>query len=252
MHQISQFNLYHVCPSGSGRIWIYLTQTGPQLRTLMHPCLSFKNFIMCMSIRGKYVKQSYFGEILSLWREGEGRWVGEGVGFRVSSTDKLFVELLHSQPPKQESVRVEEERPHSCVTCTSACPPCSVFLLAPPPPLLSCSHNGLKLMQIYSRFISGCLPSADGRNVAQHQASKMSSLTQQASLDSQSLSLTILSLEEINAVVGPGWLQLCFLWVSICGYQVSSNMSRITCIWTPSPLLLFDPFGSALCVVMGL
>lgn len=142
---------------------------------------------------------------------------------------------------------MEEQRPPSCITCTSlsffSSPSCSslphlakrVFLVAPPPLRLSSSDNGLSLMQIYSRFISGCLPSADCRNIAQHHASKMSSLVQRASLDSQSQSLTHLSWEEINAVVGPGWLQLYFLCVSIRGYQVSSNT------WARSPVVPASP-----------
>lgn len=98
MYQISQFNLYHVCPSGSGRIWIYLTQTGPQLRTLMHSCLSFKNFIMCMSIRGKYVVSKVilvkFG--LSGGRVKEGEWGRESGSESVQLTNYLWNCCIHS------------------------------------------------------------------------------------------------------------------------------------------------------------
>lgn len=97
MHQISQFNLYHVCPSGSCRIWIYLTQTGPQLRTLMHSCLSFKNFIMCTSIRDKYVLSKVILVKFSLsgGRVKEGEWGRELGSESVQLTDYLWNCCIH-------------------------------------------------------------------------------------------------------------------------------------------------------------
>lgn len=120
----------------------------------------------------------------------------------------------------------------SLLSCSSSCSSFprltnSGFFFAPPPLFLSSSDNELSLMQIYSHVIPRCLPSADSRSIAQHHASKMSSLLHLASLDSQSWlaspSFANLSSEVINAVFGPWWLQLYFVWASICESRVSSN-----------------------------
>lgn len=90
--------------------------------------------------------------------------------------------------------------------------------ITPPPPLRNpasypiasrqaspFSHrDGLSLMQIYNHFICRCLPRTACRNIAQHHASKMSCLTQAASLaSSQSPGFTHLSRMEINVAEGP-------------------------------------------------
>lgn len=75
--------------------------------------------------------------------------------------------------------------------------PCSISLSDHPPTTPPASHpiaslqaspfsrrDGLSLMQIYNHFICRCLPRTACRNIAQHHASKMSSLTQAASLAS--------------------------------------------------------------------
>lgn len=83
-------------------------------------------------------------------------------GFRASSAaalDKLFVELLHSQSLKEESVRgcLLHSVQHSF--------PLAVPTLSP------LTYDGLSLMQIYNHFICRCLP-CPSRNIPQHHASR--------------------------------------------------------------------------------
>lgn len=173
-----------------------------------------------------------------------GRWVREGVGLRVSSTVRHLINYLQncciynhlnkhlSEYRKSGLVAAKSAPRPSLLSCSSSCSSFprltnSGFFFAPPPLFLSSSDNELSLMQIYSHVIPQCLPSADSRSIAQHHASKMSSLLHLASLDSQSWlaspSFTNLSSEVINAVFGPWWLQLYFVWASICESRVSSN-----------------------------
>lgn len=83
-------------------------------------------------------------------------------GFRASSAaalDKLFVELLHSQSLKEESVR-------GCLLHSIQ------HSFAPAVPNLSpLTYDGLSLMQIYNHFICRCLP-CPSKNIPQHHASR--------------------------------------------------------------------------------
>lgn len=160
----------------------------------------------------------------SITRRGRRRSEGGGVRFTVSSaarrlTNYLWNCCIHSHlnrnlsggersAPRSEQ-RGGSSRPARLVNHilrrgpSALLLPCSISLsdhpptpppLAQSPPLQASPFSrgdGLSLMQIYNHFICRCLPRTACRNIAQHHASKMSSLTQAPSLaSSQSPGLT--------------------------------------------------------------
>lgn len=90
-------------------------------------------------------------------------------------------------------------------------------------------------MQIYNHFICRCLPRTACRNIAQHHASKMSSLTQAASLaSSQSPGFTHLSWMEINVAEGPaGCILSQRACMHVCAVLVYILQKVIPARWTP-------------------